>query len=137
MENIIADSILVVHFLWILFVILALPTALLLKLARLRIIHTLALIFTVIMQATETLCPLTIIEEHLRRAESATFSYDGSFIITWLRKLIYIEDLGVSLLAVYILTAIFLIFTFSSYLIWPISLKRKKPANISKIPSHK
>jgi len=125
MDNILADFILVVHFVWILFVILALPTALLLKLTRLRIIHTIALIFTIIMQATRTLCPLTIIEEYLRREESATFSYDGSFIITWLRKLIYIEDLGVSLLVVYILTAIFLIFTFTSYLIWPISLNKK------------
>ncbi len=134
MENIIADSILVVHFAWILFIVLALPTALLLKLARLRIIHTAALIFTVIMQATKTLCPLTIIEERLRRMGSETFSYDGSFIITWLRKLIYIEDLGISLLAVYIFTAIFLIFTFMSYLIWPISLDRKKPANNSRAP---
>jgi Protein of Unknown function (DUF2784) len=134
MENILADTILILHFTWILFIILALPAALLLKLARLRVIHTIALIFTVIMQATKTLCPLTIIEEHLRRMGSATFSYDGSFIITWLRKLIYIEDLGISLLVVYILTAIFLIFTFTSYLIWPISLDRKKPSDISKSP---
>lgn len=125
MENILSDTVLVVHFAWIIFIITALPIALCLKLKRLRIFHTFALIFTIIMQATGTLCPLTIIEEGLRRKESTTFSYDGSFIITWLRKLIYIEDLGVSLMVIYILTAIFLLFTLFSYKLWPISKKRK------------
>lgn len=125
MENILSDTVLVIHFAWIIFIITALPIALFFNLKGLRIFHTLALIFTIIMQATGTLCPLTIIEENLRRRGSATFSYEGSFIITWLRKLIYIEDLGVSLMVIYVLTAIFLLFTLLSYRLWPLSGKRK------------
>ncbi|MBN1574324.1 MAG: DUF2784 domain-containing protein [Deltaproteobacteria bacterium] len=125
MENILSDAVLVVHFAWIIFIITALPIALCFRLKGLRIFHTVALIFTIIMQATGTLCPLTIIEENLRRRSSATFSYDGSFIITWLRRLIYIEDLGVSLKIIYILTALLLLFTLLTYLFWPIQKKKK------------
>lgn len=128
MENILSDTVLVIHFAWIIFIIMALPVALCFRLKRLRIFHTIALVFTIIMQATGTLCPLTIIEEGLRRKSLATFSYDGSFIVTWLRKLIYIEDLGVSLKIIYALTALFLLFTLLTYLFWPIH-KRKEESN--------
>jgi hypothetical protein len=130
MENILSDTVLVIHFAWIIFIITALPIALCFKLKGLRIFHTFALIFTIIMQATGTLCPLTIIEEGLRRRESAAFSYDGSFIITWLRKLIYIEDLGVSLKIIYVLTAIFLLFTLLSYLFWPVRKRKEGSSGI-------
>ena len=96
MENLLSDAVLVAHFAWILFIILGFPASLLFTLIRLRIFHTAAMIFTIIMQATRTLCPLTLLEEALRRSTDAAFSYEGSFIITWLRKLIYIEDIGVS-----------------------------------------
>jgi hypothetical protein len=126
MGNILSDVVSIVHFAWILFIILAFPIALIYRLKFLRIFHTAALIFTIIMQATGTLCPLTIFEEHLRRRGSSDFTYGGSFIVSWLRKLIYIEDLGVSLLVIHILTIIFLTFVFISYIFWPLSKMDRK-----------
>lgn len=127
MENLISDIVLVVHFVWILFIIFAFPVALILRSKGLRVIHTIALIFTVIMQATATLCPLTTLEEYLRRKGAPDFTYGGSFIISWLKKLIYIENLGVSLMVVYILTALYLIAVIVSYFVWPISGKKRYP----------
>jgi hypothetical protein len=124
MESILSDIVLVVHFAWIIFIILAFPVSLCFRLSSLRIFHTVALVFTIIMQATGTLCPLTILEEYLRRKKTAGFTYDGSFIISWLRRLIYIEDLGVSLVVIHVLTLAFLAFVFLSYFWWP--LKRKE-----------
>ncbi len=121
MENILSDAVLVIHFAWILFIILAFPIALIFKLKFLRIFHTAALVFTIIMQARGTLCPLTVVEEYLRRKGVSDFTYGGSFIVSWVRKLIYIEDLGVSLLVIHILTILFLTFIFVSYIFWPLS----------------
>jgi len=125
MENILSDVVLVLHFGWILFIILGFPISLLFSMVRLRIFHTVAMIFTIIMQATRTLCPLTLIEEALRRSSDAAFSYEGSFIITWLRKLIYIENIGVSLTVIYILTAVYLAAVLLSYPIYPVSIMKR------------
>jgi len=128
MENLLSDAVLVAHFAWILFIILGFPASLLFTLIRLRIFHTAAMIFTIIMQATRTLCPLTLLEEALRRSTDAAFSYEGSFIITWLRKLIYIEDIGVSLTIIYILTALYLAVVFISYPVYPVSAMKRRRA---------
>ncbi len=127
MENILSDIILLVHFAWILFIILGLPVALAFALPRFRVFHSIALIFTVIMQVTGTICPLTDLEEYLRRAANPHFTYGGSFLISWLRKLIYIEDIGVSLLIIYIITGIYLAFVILSYFLWPLPKRSARP----------
>jgi hypothetical protein len=119
MESILSDIVLVVHFAWILFIILAFPVALAFGMRRLRIVHTAALVGTIIMQVTGTICPLTHLEEYLRRAAAPGFSYGGSFIVSWLRHLIYIEDIGVSLVIIYVLTGIYLAFVILSWFLWP------------------
>ena len=65
------------------------------------------------------------IEEALRRSGDTSFSYEGSFLITWLRKLIYIEDIGVSLTVIYVLTAIYLATVLISYPIYPVSAMKR------------
>jgi hypothetical protein len=125
MENILSDIILVVHFGWILFIILGFPASLVFTMIRLRIFHTAAMVFTIVMQATRTLCPLTLLEEALRRSTDAAFSYEGSFIVTWLRKLIYIENIGVSLTIIYILTAVYLAMVLLSYWVYPVSTMKR------------
>ncbi len=129
MESILSDGVLIVHFAWILFIILGFPIALAFGLWRLRIFHTVAMIVTVIMQVTGTICPLTDLEEYLRRTVAPGFSYGGSFIVSWLRHLIYIEDIGVSLTIIYVLTGIYLVFVILSYFLWPISKSRRGPQN--------
>lgn len=135
MENILSDAVLVFHFGWILFIILGFPASLIFTLMRLRIFHTVAMVFTIVMQATRTLCPLTLLEEGLRRSTDAAFSYEGSFIITWLRKLIYIEDIGVSLTIIYILTAVYLATVLLSYLAYPVSAMKRRRASSRHNPS--
>jgi hypothetical protein len=120
MESILSDAVLVIHFGWILFIILGFPIALAFGMRRLRIFHSVAMVVTVVMQVTGTICPLTDLEEYLRRTVTPGFSYGGSFIVSWLRHLIYIEDIGVSLTIIYVLTGIYLLFVILSYFIWPI-----------------
>jgi hypothetical protein len=127
MQNVLSDSVLIVHFAWILFIILGCPVALVFGMRRLRVFHIAALVVTVVMQAAGTICPLTILEEYLRRGSAPGFSYGGSFIISWLRHLIYIEDIGVSLVIIYLLTGAYLLFVFVSYLLWPISRRPIPP----------
>ena len=125
MESILSDAVLVLHFGWILFIILGFPIALGFGWWRLRIFHTVAMVGTVIMQVTGTICPLTDLEEYLRRTVTPGFSYGGSFIISWLRHLIYIEDIGVSLMIIYVLTGIYLAFVILSYFLWPLKKARR------------
>ncbi len=125
MQILFSDIVLVVHFAWILFIILGLPAALAFGMRRLRIAHAVALVGTVVMQVTGTICPLTHLEEYLRRSDAPGFSYGGSFIITWLRHLIYIEDIGVSLVIIYILTGIYLAFVILSWFLWPVCQSRR------------
>jgi hypothetical protein len=128
MQSILSDAVLIVHFAWILFIILGFPVTLAFGMRRLRIFHTVALVGTVIMQFTNTICPLTDLEEYLRRTITPGFSYSGSFIVSWLRHLIYIEDIGVSLTIIYILTGIYLAFLILSYFLWPIGTSSSGPA---------
>jgi len=125
MESLLSDIVLIIHFAWILFIVLGLPVALTLGMRRLRMVHSAALVFTVIMQVTGTICPLTHLEEYLRRSITPGFSYGGSFIVSWLRHLIYIEDIGVSLVVIYILTGAYLAFVILSYFLWPVSVPRR------------
>ena len=127
--GILSDIVLVIHFGWILFIILGFPVSLMFCMIRLRIFHTAAMVCTIIMQATRTLCPLTLLEEFLRRSGDAAFSYEGSFIITWLRKLIYIENIGVSLTVIYILTALYLAIVLISYPVYPVSSMKRARAS--------
>lgn len=127
MQSILSDGVLIVHFAWILFIILGFPIALAFRMRRLRIFHTVALVGTVIMQLAGTICPLTDLEEFLRRAAAPGFSYGGSFVVSWLRRLIYIEDIGVSLIIIYIFTGIYLAFVILSYFLLPIGKPHRNP----------
>ncbi len=120
MQSILSDGVLVVHFAWIVFIVLGFPIAIAFRMRRLRIFHTAALVGTLIMQITGTICPLTDLEEYLRRAAAPGFSYGGSFIVSWLRRIIYIEDIGVSLIIIYILTGLYLGLVILSYFWAPV-----------------
>ncbi len=133
MESILSDAVLVLHFAWIVFIVLGFPLSLVFGMRRLRVFHTAALVGTVIMQVSGTICPLTHLEEYLRRSVSPGFSYGGSFIVSWLRHLIYIEDIGVSLVIIYVLTGLYLFAVVLSYFVLPIGRSRRKPSE-SDIP---
>ncbi len=87
-----ADVVILIHFLWIGFVILGFPVALYFHSAKWRLIHLAAVILMILMQVTRTICPLTYLEAWLRSGESTKDVYPGTFIAEWVERLIYVED---------------------------------------------
>ncbi|MBI3078322.1 MAG: DUF2784 domain-containing protein [Deltaproteobacteria bacterium] len=76
-----------VHFLWILFVIFG--GILFHRHRTLRWVHGGSLGMTLLMQSFEIECPLTHLEQWLLVMAGSGRAYEGSFIIHYLRRLIY------------------------------------------------
>ena len=81
-----ADTVLVAHFAFIVFVVLG--AALVLWRGRLAWAHLPALAWAVWVAATHGICPLTPLENSLRRAAGQA-GYEGSFIDHYLVPVIY------------------------------------------------
>ncbi len=120
-----ADSVIVIHFMWIVFIIFGFPVFLCFNLYRWRLVHLTALIATVIMQATQTVCPLTYLEVYLKSNDVSGTVYPGSFIIERIENVIYVEDL-ITLEIIKYLTVIFLVVVLFSFWFKPVKLKREK-----------
>jgi len=118
------DALLVIHFLWIIFLIVGLPLGLYFKLRALRIVHAMGLIFALILQLTHTFCPLTIWEEYLRNLHHPDFTYKGSFIITSIEKLVYPG--WITLKTITIITAFFVGVTLLSFILIPLPPRKKE-----------
>ena len=86
-----ADIVIVIHFLWIAFVILGFPVFLWLNSARWRLIHLAAVIWMVLMQVTRSICPLTYLEVWLKSEGRGAEVYSGKFIIETIERLIYVD----------------------------------------------
>ncbi len=87
--RILADSIVLIHFLWILFLIFggfwgARNTVL-------RVFHISGLVFALIIQTFDWYCPLTYIEIWLREKSNPLATYKGSFVIHYIEKVVYID----------------------------------------------
>lgn len=120
-----ADFVIVIHFMWIVFVILGFPVFLCLNLSRWRLIHLTALITTIIMQVTQTICPLTYLEAYLKSKNISNAVYPGSFIIERIEDIIYVEDL-ITLERITYLTTIFFMVVLLSFWFKPVKLKREE-----------
>jgi hypothetical protein len=83
------ELVLITHFLIILFVLVGFPIGLKYNLRRFRIFHACVLIYISTLMVLGKPCPLTILEESLR--DGAV--YQGSFIATWLNRIIYLEGM--------------------------------------------
>ncbi len=118
-----ADLVIFLHFLWIAFVILGFPVFLYFKLQEWRAIHLLALIVTVVMQLTGTICPLTYLEAYLKAKGISRGVYPGQFTIDTLEKLIYVEDL--TLEKITYATLIFLALVLFSFWLKPLTFKKQ------------
>lgn len=84
-----ADIVVMIHFLWILF--LAFGAFLGIYKKYLKVIHISGLIFAFIIQIFDWYCPLTYLEVWLRHKHDPALSYDGSFIINYIEKLVYLQ----------------------------------------------
>lgn len=87
--KILADAVVVIHLLWIVFLILG--AFLGVKYRAMKILHISGLIFAFIIQMFDWYCPLTYLEVWLRSKHDPAFSYTGSFIPHYLEKIVYIE----------------------------------------------
>ena len=116
-----ADALLLLHFLWIIFLILGLPIGVYFNFSRLRLLHATGLILALVLQLTNNLCPLTIWEAQLRTHQQPDFNYHGSFIITHLEKLVYPG--WISMDTITILTLLLVTLTLISFILKPIRFK--------------
>ncbi len=87
--KIIANIVVVIHFLWILFLLFGAFWGI--KNIKVRVVHIGGLIFAVTIQVFDWYCPLTNLETWLRSKYEPTLSYGSSFIIHYIDKIIYIE----------------------------------------------
>ena len=85
-----ADAVLLIHFLFIVFVLLG--GLLVLHWQRLIWWHLPAVFWGVLIEVTGWICPLTPAENYLRQAAGET-GYEGGFIEYYLMPLIYPESL--------------------------------------------
>ena len=115
--SILADTILVIHLLFILFVILG--GLLTLKWRRAAWVHLPLLAWAVLIEFTGWICPLTPLENRLRISGGET-GYSGSFIEHYLLPFIYPDEMtrGVQITLGTLLIFINICIYFYSYRIW-------------------
>jgi hypothetical protein len=118
-----ADIVIVIHFLWIAFVILGFPVFLWLNSARWRLIHLAAVIWMVLMQITRSICPLTYLEAWLKSEGQGAEVYSGKFIIETMERLIYVDN--VTLEKITYATGVYLTLIVLSFWFRPIAKKAK------------
>lgn len=112
-----AEAVLAVHFLWIVWLIAGLPVGLWLGWPRLRILHAASMAATLGMQVAGLLCPLTIIEEWLRGGPV----YGGAWLMNWLGRLVYLPVPPSLVMAA---TALWVAATFASFVMVPLSTRQ-------------
>lgn len=87
--KVLADLVVVVHFLWIVFLGFGAFAGFRWKAAR--ILHQAGLAFALLIGLFGWYCPLTHIEVWLRRLHDPELQYGGSFIVHYVEKIVYPE----------------------------------------------
>jgi len=87
--KILADIVVLIHFLWILFLFFGVFLGR--KNKALKIFHLSGLFFALLIQVFDWYCPLTHLEVWLRSKHDPGLIYAGSFIIHYVERLVYIE----------------------------------------------
>jgi len=106
-----ADIVVLIHFLWILFLIFG--SLLGVRYRAIKILHIAGLGFAFMIQILGWYCPLTYLEVWLRQQHDLSLSYIGAFIIHYVEKLIYIE---LSPTIIFVLTTILCVFNVYVYI---------------------
>jgi len=87
--KILADIVVLIHFLWIVFLFFGAFWGIKNKVAK--IFHLSGLAFAFVIQIFDWYCPLTHLEVWLRSRHSPALTYAGSFIIHYIEQIVYIE----------------------------------------------
>jgi hypothetical protein len=115
-----ADGVVLIHFLWILFLVFGAFWGV--KNSAVSILHISGLVFAVVIQLFDWYCPLTYLEAWLRSKQNLATSYPSSFIIYYVQKIVYIE-LSRS-------TIILLTFPLCGFNAWLYLRKKKEPPHV-------
>jgi len=118
--GIFADGVVLIHFLWILFLIVGAFWGV--KYRAVRTLHISGLVLAVVFQLFDWYCPLTHFEVWLRSRQSLTTAYPPSFIIYYVEKIVYIE-LSRS-------TIIVLTFSLCGFCVWWYLQKKERPNRV-------
>ena len=84
-----SDFVILLHLLWIIFIIFGILLAL--KYFKISFIHMAGLVFTLVLNLGGWYCPLTYLENYLHGLYDPQLPYAGSFITKNLQKLIYLD----------------------------------------------
>lgn len=106
-----ADIIVLIHFLWIVFLIFGAFIGRRYK--WVKIFHISGMGFAMLIQIFGWYCPLTHLEIWLRRQHDPSLAYSGSFIINYTEKLVYVN---LSMRTIFILTIVLLLMSAWIYL---------------------
>lgn len=87
--KVISDSIVLIHFLWILFLLLGALWGTQKK--AIKAVHLSGLFFAILIQVFGWYCPLTHLELWFRWKHDPALRYTGSFIVHYVEKLVYLE----------------------------------------------
>jgi hypothetical protein len=87
--KILADLVVMIHFLWIVFLFLGAFWGV--KNKVVKIFHLSGLVFAFVIQVFDWYCPLTHLEVWLRSKHDFTLTYTGSLITHYIEKIVYIE----------------------------------------------
>jgi hypothetical protein len=103
--RILADGVVVIHFLWIVFLVFGglLGT----RNRTVRIFHIPGLAFAFVIQVSGWYCPLTDLEVWLRSRQAEGASYHGSFIIHYIERLVYVEVPHWSIIVLTVMLCVF------------------------------
>lgn len=84
-----ADIIVVIHLLWILFIMFG---ALIGRLVTwVKWLHVGALTFSICLQLFDWICPLTYLEVWLRQRHDPALGYEGDFLAHYAERLVYLQ----------------------------------------------
>ena len=87
--KILADIVVLIHFLWIIFIVFGgFPGR---RHKAVKIIHISGICFALLLQIFRWYCPFTYLEIWLREKHDPAFAYAGSFIIHYLEEIVYIQ----------------------------------------------
>ena len=127
--NVIADIIVILHFIWIMFMIIGFIFTVcgflwkkFFEWALFRTVHLCGIVYVTLLALLGEYCPLTIFENALRTSYDPTLTYPGSFISHYIEHLVYPD---VHPLYIIIPTIGIAVFTLIMYIIKPPSMIRK------------
>jgi len=95
--DLLADLTVVLHFLWILFLVFGFVFAL--RRSSIAWVHLGGILFSLVINLLGLYCPLTYLENYLRSLDTGHSSYSGSFIVHYMELIIY-PDLPIKLIRV-------------------------------------